>query len=85
MIILIENIIEKLNNLFPEKRRIKNGSYRNEIELDFKNKNPKIAGTLLLIYPKNDSFLCLIQRNKYKGLIAIKYLFQEVKMKLVNL
>ena len=42
--------------------------YRNEIELDFKNKNPKIASTLLLIYPKNKSlFFCLIQRNEYKG------------------
>ena len=69
MIILIENIIEKLKQPLPGKEAHKElAPYRNEIELDFKNKNPKIASTLLLIYPKNDSlFFCLIQRNEYKG------------------
>ena len=42
--------------------------YRNEIELDFKNKNPKIASTLLLIYPKDgETFFCLIERQEYEG------------------
>ena len=42
--------------------------YRNEIDLDFKNKNPKIASTLLLIYPKNgETFFCLIERQEYEG------------------
>ena len=42
--------------------------YRNEIELDFKNKNPKIASTLLLIYPKDGkTFFCLIERQEYEG------------------
>ena len=69
MIILIENIIENLKQPLPGKEAHKElAPYRNEIELDFKNKNPKIASTLLLIYPKNDSlFFCLIQRNEYKG------------------
>ena len=56
MIILIENIIENLKQPLPGKEAHKElAPYRNEIELDFKNKNPKIASTLLLIYPKNDS------------------------------
>ena len=69
MIILIENIIENLKQPLPGKQAHKElAPYRNEIELDFKNKNPKIASTLLLIYPKNDSlFFCLIHRNKYQG------------------
>ena len=42
--------------------------YRNEKELDFKNKNPKIASTLLLIYPKDgETFFCLIERQEYEG------------------
>ncbi|MFL2589353.1 MAG: NUDIX hydrolase [Parvicellaceae bacterium] len=42
--------------------------YRNEIELDFKNKNPKIASTLLLIYPRDGkTFFCLIERQEYEG------------------
>ena len=42
--------------------------YRNEIELDFKNKNPKVASTLLLIYPKDgETFFCLIERQEYEG------------------
>jgi 8-oxo-dGTP pyrophosphatase MutT (NUDIX family) len=42
--------------------------YRNEIELDFKNKNPKNASTLLLIYPKDgETFFCLIERQEYEG------------------
>ena len=69
MIILIENIIKKLKQPLPGKEAHKElAPYRNEIELDFKNKNPKIASILLLIYPKNDSlFFCLIQRNEYEG------------------
>ena len=70
MIILIENIIENLKQPLPGKRAHKElAPYRNEIELDFKIQNPKIASTLLLIYPKNDSlFFCLIQRNEYEGI-----------------
>jgi 8-oxo-dGTP pyrophosphatase MutT (NUDIX family) len=42
--------------------------YRNEIEVDFKNKNPKIASTLLLIYPRDGkTFFCLIERQEYEG------------------
>ena len=68
MIILIENIKEKLKQPLPGKEAHKElAPYRNEIELDYKNKKPKIASTLLLIYPKNDSlFFCLIHRNEYR-------------------
>ena len=69
MIILIENIIENLKQPLPGKRAHKElAPYRNEIELDFKNKNPKIASTLLLIYPKDgETFFCLIERQEYEG------------------
>ena len=69
MIILIENIIENLKQPLPGKEAHKElAPYRNEIELDFKNKNPKIASTLLLIYPKDEeTFFCLIERQEYGG------------------
>ena len=69
MIILIENIIENLKQPLPGKEAHKElAPYRNEIELDFKNKNPKIASTLLLIYPKvGETFFCLIERQEYEG------------------
>ena len=69
MIILIENIIENLKQPLPGKEAHKElAPYRNEIELDFKNKNPKIASTLLLIYPKDgETFFCLIERQEYEG------------------
>ena len=69
MIILIENIIENLKQPLPGKRAHKElAPYRNEIELDFKNKNPKIASTLLLIYPRDgETFFCLIERQEYEG------------------
>lgn len=69
MIILIENIIDNLKQPLPGKRAHKElAPYRNEIELDYKNKNPKIASTLLLIYPKDgETFFCLIERQEYEG------------------
>ena len=69
MIILIENIIENLKQPLPGKQAHKElAPYRNEIELDFKNKNPKIASTLLLIYPRDGkTFFCLIERQEYEG------------------
>jgi 8-oxo-dGTP pyrophosphatase MutT (NUDIX family) len=67
--ILIENIIEKLKQPLPGlSAHLELAPYRNEIELDFKNKNPKIASTLLLIYPKDGkTFFCLIERQEYEG------------------
>ena len=75
MNILIENIIEKLKQPLPGlSAHLELAPYRNEIELDFKNKNPKIASTLLLLYPKDgETFFCLIEhlmqvsfnKNKY--------------------
>jgi len=67
--ILIENIIEKLKQPLPGlSAHLELAPYRNEIELDFKNKNPKIASTLLLFYPKDgETFFCLIERQEYEG------------------
>ena len=69
MIILIENIKEKLKQPLPGKKaHIELAPYRSEIELDYKNKEPKIASTLLLIYPKDgETFFCLIERQEYEG------------------
>ena len=69
MNILIENIIEKLKQPLPGlSAHLELAPYRNEIELDFKNKNPKIASTLLLLYPKDgETFFCLIERQEYEG------------------
>ena len=69
MNILIENIIEKLKQPLPGlSAHLELAPYRNEIELDFKNKNPKIASTLLLFYPKDgETFFCLIERQEYEG------------------
>ena len=54
--------------------------YRNEIELDFKNKNPKIASTLLLIYPRDGkTFFCLIERQEYEGTHSNLISFPGVK------
>lgn len=42
--------------------------YRKKMSFDFKNNNPKIASTLLLLYPKeNNIFFSLIERPKYNG------------------
>jgi 8-oxo-dGTP pyrophosphatase MutT (NUDIX family) len=42
--------------------------YRKRVELDIEINQPKIASTLLLLYPKNnDIYFCLIERSKYEG------------------
>ena len=67
--IRINKIFQAFDLPLPGKKAHKElAPYRNEIELDFKNKNPKIASTLLLIYPKNgETFFCLIERQEYEG------------------
>ena len=67
--IRINKIFQAFDLPLPGKQAHKElAPYRNEIELDFKNKNPKIASTLLLIYPKDeDTFFCLIERQEYEG------------------
>ena len=67
--IRINKIFQGFDLPLPGKKAHKElAPYRNEIELDFKNKNPKIASTLLLIYPKDgETFFCLIERQEYEG------------------
>jgi len=67
--IRINKIFQAFDLPLPGKQAHKElAPYRNEIELDFKNKNPKIASTLLLIYPKDgETFFCLIERQEYEG------------------
>ena len=67
--IRINKIFQAFDGPLPGKKAHKElAPYRSEIELDFKNKNPKIASTLLLIYPKNgETFFCLIERQEYEG------------------
>ena len=67
--IRINKIFQAFDLPLPGKQAHKEmAPYRNEIELDFKNKNPKIASTLLLIYPKDGkTFFCLIERQEYEG------------------
>ena len=67
--IRINKIFQAFDLPFPGKQAHRElAPYRNEIELDFKNKNPKIASTLLLIYPKDgETFFCLIERQEYEG------------------
>jgi 8-oxo-dGTP pyrophosphatase MutT (NUDIX family) len=67
--IRINKIFQAFDLPLPGKQaHIELAPYRNEIELDFKNKNPKIASTLLLIYPKDgETFFCLIERQEYEG------------------
>ena len=43
--------------------------YRRNQTLNFDEKQPKIASTLLLLYPKkNEIYFCLIERQEYKGI-----------------
>ena len=67
--IRINKIFQAFDLPLPGKQAHKElAPYRNEIELDFKNKNPKIASTLLLIYPRDgETFFCLIERQEYEG------------------
>jgi 8-oxo-dGTP pyrophosphatase MutT (NUDIX family) len=65
----INKIFQAFDLPLPGKQAHKElAPYRNEIELDYKNKNPKIASTLLLIYPRDGkTFFCLIERQEYEG------------------
>ena len=67
--ISINKIFKAFDLPLPGKQAHKElAPYRNEIELDFKNKSPKIASTLLLIYPRDgETFFCLIERQEYEG------------------
>jgi len=65
----IHKIFEAFNNPLPGyKAHIEMAPYRKKVELNFENNKPKIASTLLLLYPKdNDIYFCLIERTEYEG------------------
>jgi len=65
----IFKIFESFNNPLPGYQAHKElAPYRNKSELNFSGKNPKIASTLLLLYPKDyETFFCLIERQEYEG------------------
>jgi 8-oxo-dGTP pyrophosphatase MutT (NUDIX family) len=65
----ILEIFESFNKPLPGyQAHLELAPYRNKSELNFKEKNPKIASTLLLIYPKDGkTFFCLIERQEYEG------------------
>ena len=65
----ILEIFESFNKPLPGyQAHLELAPYRNKSELNFKEKNPKIASTLLLLYPKDyEIFFCLIERQEYEG------------------
>jgi len=65
----ILKIFESFNKPLPGYQAHKElAPYRNKSELNFSGKNPKIASTLLLLYPKDyEIFFCLIERQEYEG------------------
>ena len=65
----IYEIFEAFNSPLPGyEAHIEMAPYRKKVELDFEKNEPKIASTLLLLYPKNnDIYFCLIERTEYKG------------------
>jgi 8-oxo-dGTP pyrophosphatase MutT (NUDIX family) len=65
----ILEIFESFNKPLPGyQAHVELAPYRNKSELNFKEKNPKIASTLLLLYPKDyEIFFCLIERQEYEG------------------
>ena len=65
----ILEIFESFNKPLPGyQAHLELAPYRNKSELNFNEKNPKIASTLLLLYPKDyEIFFCLIERQEYEG------------------
>jgi 8-oxo-dGTP pyrophosphatase MutT (NUDIX family) len=65
----ILEIFESFNKPLPGyQAHVELAPYRNKSEFNFKEKNPKIASTLLLLYPKDyEIFFCLIERQEYEG------------------
>ena len=65
----ILEIFESFNKPLPGyQAHLELAPYGNKSELNFKEKNPKIASTLLLLYPKDyEIFFCLIERQEYEG------------------
>ena len=65
----IHELFEAFNRPLPGfEAHLELAPYRKKVELNIKKNNPKIASTLLLLYPNhNDIYFCLIERQTYKG------------------
>ncbi|MDG2343374.1 MAG: CoA pyrophosphatase [Flavobacteriales bacterium] len=65
----IHELYESFNRPLPGfEAHLELAPYRKKVELNIKKNNPKIASTLLLLYPNhNDIYFCLIERQTYKG------------------
>ena len=65
----IHELYEAFNRSLPGfEAHLELAPYRKKVELNIKKNNPKIASTLLLLYPNNnDIYFCLTERQTYKG------------------
>lgn len=66
---LVKNIYNAFDQPLPGfEAHLELAPYRKKVELNIKKNNPKIASTLLLLYPNhNDIYFCLTERQTYKG------------------
>ncbi len=66
---IIHELYEAFNRPLPGfEAHLELAPYRKKVELNIKKNNPKIASTLLLLYPKHkDIYFCLTERQTYKG------------------
>ncbi len=66
---LIHEIFEAFNHPLPGyEAHLELAPYRKKVELNIEKNKPKIASTLLLVYPNNNEiYFCLIERQTYQG------------------
>ena len=66
---LINKIYDAFNQHLPGfEAHLELAPYRQKVEQNLKKNNPKIASTLLLLYPsESDIYFCLIERTEYEG------------------
>ena len=66
---VIFKVYEAFQNPLPGKEaHLELAPYRKNVKFNFEQNNPKIASTLLLLYPKDyDIYFCLIERAEYEG------------------
>ena len=66
---IILKVFESFQNPLPgEKAHLELAPYRKNVKFNYEQNKPKIASTLLLLYPKdNNVYFCLIERPEYEG------------------
>ena len=66
---IINKVFESFQNPLPgEKAHLELAPYRKNVKFNYEQNKPKIASTLLLLYPKdNNVYFCLIERPEYEG------------------